>query len=347
MLQLLADPRSGLFFYDITSNGPVGLFANRNHAAILLACCSVIVIYLYRELRLKIRPALPYLAAFFALCILTNPSPAGLLALGMAAVICAVLQFSTKVRSRRPEREAKRLLRDRKIYAKLRLLAAEGEQRHARFDEPIEPLSVYYGKQSRPASWELSPFPMGKQANGRPMPQWEDLSQWMKVNVAVIVGFEWELLTFNINLHPELETELTRQGNVRKKLAERVRKHVGRSIGFRREYYSVLEGHAKLTGAKTHLNMHGTIAIRAGDSVKILMAALARAAGHDIGKRKRIPRAVHSQWFTVIRAAYANYLFKFARRRDPRLDERRLVMSQEMTQAAKMFWNDVARPELS
>lgn len=248
---------------------------------------------------------------------------------------------------RRREREAKRLLRDRKIYAKLRLLAAEGEQRHAQFDEPIEPLSVYYGKHSRPASWELSPFPMGKQANGKPMPQWEDLSQWMKVNVSVIVGFEWELLTFNINLHPELETELTRQGHVRTKLSERVRKHVGRTVGPRREYYFVLEGHEKLTGAQTHLHMHGAIAVRAGDNVKALMDALARAAGHDIGKRKRIPRAVHSQWFTVIQAAYANYLFKFAKRPDPRLDERRLVMSQEMTQAAKMFWNDIARPELS
>ncbi|MFI8667200.1 O-antigen ligase family protein [Qipengyuania sp. NPDC077410] len=100
LLQLFADPRSGLFFYDITSNGPVGLFANRNHAAVLLACCSVIAIFLYRELHLKIRPALPYLAAFFALCILTNPSRAGLLALGMAAVICTVLQFSTKMRGR-------------------------------------------------------------------------------------------------------------------------------------------------------------------------------------------------------------------------------------------------------
>lgn len=100
LLQLFADPRSGLFFYDITSNGPVGLFANRNHSAVFLACCCVMAIYLYRELPSKISPALPYLAAFFALCILTNPSRAGLLALGIAAVTCAVLQFSTKVRGR-------------------------------------------------------------------------------------------------------------------------------------------------------------------------------------------------------------------------------------------------------
>ena len=179
------------------------------------------------------------------------------------------------------------------------------------------------------------------------MPQWEDLSQWMKVNVAVIVGFEWELLTFNINLHPDLESDLTQQGKLRQTLSERVRKHLGRSVGPSREYYFILEGHEKLAGAATHLHLHGAIALRTGDNVKALMNALAKAAGHDIAKRSRIPRAVHSQSFQVIQAAYANYLFKFARRPDPRLDERRLVMSRGMTQAAKMFWNDIARPELS
>lgn len=38
MLQMLGDPRSALYFYDITNNGaPVGLFANRNHQAVFLA----------------------------------------------------------------------------------------------------------------------------------------------------------------------------------------------------------------------------------------------------------------------------------------------------------------------
>lgn len=95
LLQMFADPRSGLFFYDITSNGPVGLFANRNHAAVFLACCLLITIYLYKNSHLKVRPALPYIAALFAVCILTNPSRAGLLALGIAAVIGAGTTRST------------------------------------------------------------------------------------------------------------------------------------------------------------------------------------------------------------------------------------------------------------
>jgi O-antigen ligase len=39
VLQILGDPRGSLYFYRITNNGAaVGLFANRNHAAVLLAC---------------------------------------------------------------------------------------------------------------------------------------------------------------------------------------------------------------------------------------------------------------------------------------------------------------------
>lgn len=167
------------------------------------------------------------------------------------------------------------------------------------------------------------------------------------MNLAVIVCFEWDLLTFNINLHPELESDLVQHGGVRQRLSERVRKHVGRSTGIGREYYFVIEGHRKKTGAQTHLHMHGAIAMRSGEDAKDVMEALAKAAGHGTGRRHRVSRAVHSEWFKIVQAAYANYLFKFVKRPDPRLDERRLVMSRAMTQAAKMFWNDIARPELS
>lgn len=80
------------------------------------------------------------------------------------------------------------------------------------------------------------------------MPQWEDLSQWMKVTIATVVCHEWELLTFNINLHPDLEADLVATGKVRQRLSERVRKHVVRSLGAGREYFFVIEGHSKWTG---------------------------------------------------------------------------------------------------
>ncbi|WP_394700043.1 hypothetical protein [uncultured Parasphingorhabdus sp.] len=244
-------------------------------------------------------------------------------------------------------REAKRLLRDREIVRKLRLLVTEAERRHAQFGEAIEPLSVFYGKEDKPASWDLTPFPLGKQGNGKPMPQWEDLSQWMKVTMATIVCNEWDLLTFNINLHPGLELELVAKGKVRPHLSERVRKHLSRSIGVGREYFFVIEGHSKNSGTPTHLHMHGAIATYDAAERRKIENALAKSAGHDVRGNSRIPRAVHLDWFKVMQIAYPNYLFKFTLRDDPRLDSRRLVMSRSMTQAAKMFWNDIARPDLS
>lgn len=248
----------------------------------------------------------------------------------------------TGQRSRRG-RELRRLVRDRKIFAKLRLLATEGERRHAMFEEPVEALSVFLGKEDRPASWELSPFPMGNQDNGKPMPQWKDLSQWLKVTMATIVCNEWDLLTFNINLHPDLEAELVLAGSIRPRLAERVRKHVSRALGAGREYFFVIEAHSARSAAPTRLHVHGAIALRDVAEAATIKDVLAKAFGHDVHGRQRMRRAVHTEMFYKMQAAYPNYLFKFRTRRDPRLDERRLVMSRAMTQAASMFWADISR----
>ena len=233
-------------------------------------------------------------------------------------------------------------MRDRKIFAKLRLLVAEGERRHALFGEPVEALSVFFGKEEHPLSWNLSPFPMGNQDNGKPMPQWKDLSQWMKVTMATIICDEWDLLTFNINLHPDLEAYLIATGSVRVRLAERVRKHLSRALGAGREYFFVIEAHSRRSSAPTYLHAHGAIALREVSEVANIEKALAKAFGHDVRGSRRIPRAVHTEMFYQMQSAYPNYLFKFRTRQDPRLDERRLVMSREMTQVASIFWTDIS-----
>lgn len=243
---------------------------------------------------------------------------------------------------RRRSREAKRLARDRKIHAKLRHYVIEAKRRHDQVVEEIEPLSVFYGKERLPEGLTASPFPMVLQDNGRPMPQWKDLSQWMKVTMATIVSHEWDLLTFNINLHPELEAELVAKGQVRPGLAERMRKHLSRSVGPGREYFFVIEGHSQGTSQPTYLHIHGAIAMRDGDAEKDVRMALAKAAGQEVHGRSKMQRAVHTKWFETFRVAYPDYLFKFRTRRDPRLDDTRLVMSRGMTQAASMFWSDIA-----
>jgi hypothetical protein len=177
------------------------------------------------------------------------------------------------------------------------------------------------------------------------MPQWEDLSQWMKVMMATMACHQWDLLTFNIHLHPDLERELVASQSVRPVLAERVRKHLTRAIGPGREFFFVVEGHSKDTLAPTILHIHGAAAIyRAGEANRV-ETAIAAAAGHGRGASKQ-RRAVHSKPFTTLQAAYGDYLFKFAKQFDARLDERRLVMSQSMTRAARDLWIDITRPQL-
>jgi hypothetical protein len=248
-------------------------------------------------------------------------------------------------------RENRRVARDKKIFGFLRRMVSLAEHLHQDHGEPIEPLSVFYGKPEFDADpnipWdaELTRFPIGVQENGKPMPQWEDLSQWMKVMMATMVGHQWDLLTFNIHLHPDLERDLVAAQSVRFKLAERVRKHLGRAVGMGREFFFVIEGHSKDTLTPTFLHIHGAAAVyEAGDADRI-ETAIAGAAGHVRGASKQ-RRAVHSAPFTTLRAGYGDYLFKFAKQFDPRLDDRRLVMSNSMTSAARDLWIDITRPHL-
>jgi hypothetical protein len=243
----------------------------------------------------------------------------------------------------RVARENKRLARDRKIFGILRRSVAIAEHMHQVVDEPVEALSVFYGKQELP--WQLTPFPIGVQDSGRPMPQWEDLSQWLKVMIATMLGHQWDLLTFNIHLHPDLEAQLVASGQLRAKLAERVRKHVTRVVG-KREFFFVIEGAQKGTGDPVILHMHGAVCAYEPGEAQRLQEALARAAGHNVAGRRQTPRAVHTKWFEVIRVAYVDYLFKFAKKFDSRLDHKRLVMSHPMTAAARDLWIDITRPAL-
>lgn len=252
---------------------------------------------------------------------------------------------------RRRGRENRRVLRDRNIYSFLRRMIATAEHLHTVHGEAIEPLSVFYGKPEFEANphipWdaELTPFPIGIQENGRPMPQWEDLSQWMKVMIATMACHQWDLLTFNIHLHPDLEHQLVAAQSVRPVLAERVRKHLGRAVGGGREFFFVIEGLSKNTFAPTFLHIHGAAAIYQAGETDRVEAAVAAAAGHIRGASKQ-RRAVHSEAFTTLQPAYADYLFKFAKQFDPRLDDKRLVMSRPMTAAARELWIDITRPEL-
>ncbi|MCA0911017.1 O-antigen ligase family protein [Qipengyuania gaetbuli] len=96
VLQLFSDPRSGLYLYEITNRGsPVGLFANRNHQAVFLACCALICTHLALRSSLTGRKNW---VALYASCglllgvgVLINGSRAGLFALLMVMIMSAAV----------------------------------------------------------------------------------------------------------------------------------------------------------------------------------------------------------------------------------------------------------------
>lgn len=106
IVQLFADPRSGLFFYEITNNGSaVGLFANRNHHAVFLACCLLISLSLMQHADERRFPWIKWSMAaagvFLALAIITNASRAGIIALCMSLFLGALMLGIERLRARK------------------------------------------------------------------------------------------------------------------------------------------------------------------------------------------------------------------------------------------------------
>jgi len=236
-------------------------------------------------------------------------------------------------------REAKRLNRDRKIYRILRRLRLTSELFHRLYREPIEPLSVYVGKADPEQGEKLTAFPIRYQPSGRPMPQWDDLSAWMKVQLAIMAMNNWRVQTFNIHIHPDLESAWVAAGkDPRVMMRDRMRREFDNHLHPRLDWFFIIEGWSKRTKSETVLHVHGAAAsFEPGDDKKIMEAA-ARAAGHGLKGFSITPRAIHGRTFTHERAGYADYLLKASRRRDDRLGQRRLTMSRSMVAGAREFW---------
>jgi hypothetical protein len=111
VLQLSSDPRSAIYFYKITNSGSaVGLFANRNHHAVFLACCVLISLYLMRPLSQRLpnwkRWSLAGSVVFMTLAIVANGSRAGLIALFLVILIAAIAAVLERSRFTRRDSSA-------------------------------------------------------------------------------------------------------------------------------------------------------------------------------------------------------------------------------------------------
>jgi hypothetical protein len=251
------------------------------------------------------------------------------------------------IRAKR-RREAKRLLRDRKIYRFLQFKVRVAKAYRSLFKRPIEPLSVYIDDQDHRHAKVLSPFPIRNlpraefpQSSHRPMPQWNDLSRWLKMQLAVMLMDEWTFQTFNIHIHPDLEKEWVKESrDVRVMMRDRLRRELDKLVRPGLEHFFVIEGWSKLTRAPTMLHIHGAAAIYPGEprDARNIMLAAGRAAGHGLKGYSRRKRAVHGQMFTRAGPRYINYLLKAVNRKDDRLNDRRVTMSRSVVKATRELW---------
>lgn len=137
-----------------------------------------------------------------------------------------------------------------------------GEVWHGNLQEPIEPLSVYLGKPGHRYNKVLTPFPVGQQLNGGAMPQWHDLSPWLKMQLAVMLLDQWQFQTFNIHIHRDLEEDWVKEErNVRATMRDRLRRELDKIVRPGLEHFFVIEGWSKKDKKPTLLHIHGGAAI--------------------------------------------------------------------------------------
>lgn len=242
-------------------------------------------------------------------------------------------------------RLARKLVRDRKIYRILRSAVGHSKNRHRLLLEPIEPLSVYGGKQDHPRGDKLTVFPITHQANGAKMPSWNDLTPWLKAQVLVMSFNEWHLQTFSVHLHRDLEDDCLKRGlDSRIVIRDRLRKRLRKLLPRRPEYFFVIEGWSKKSKAKVPLHIHGGIFLEDPSEGPAVMEAVAKACGQGLRGAKPEPRAVHGRLFWREGPRYVDYLFKSVRKPDDRLNRRRLHLSQEAVGAGREMWGLMTEP---
>lgn len=102
--QVAFEDASNLYFYAVTNHGTaVGLFANRNHNAVFLACCFLICLLriggLEGDRAINARIAIAAAMTLLICGIMVNSSRAGLLSLALALLVFMASQVIRRVRS--------------------------------------------------------------------------------------------------------------------------------------------------------------------------------------------------------------------------------------------------------
>lgn len=242
-------------------------------------------------------------------------------------------------------RLARQLLRDRRIYRKLRHAVLWSKHWHDLYREPVEALSVYAGVPGHRHPRKLTAFPVTTQDNGHKMPGWDDLSAWLKCQVLVMALEQWHLQTFTVHLHKDLARHCAdSRKDPREVIRDRMRKRLKAALGRSPEFFFVVEGWSKARKVQVKLHIHGAVFMDGPSEEAKVMDAIAKACGQGLRGVKRERRSVHGKLYWRDGPRYVDYLFKSVKRPDDRLSRRRSHMSREAVGAAREMWGLMTEP---
>lgn len=148
-----------------------------------------------------------------------------------------------------------KIARDQKLHGKLRdAIRAIALHPTARIHRKMLP-TLY-------KRYRGTPFPL-KQRNGRGVPDWRQLSPWMKVQIASLCLLEKGTVVFRAHLHEETEARLQSDepDTLRKYFRDRIARCAREEFGVVPYFWFVIENRTQSGASVTRPHIHGEIEI--------------------------------------------------------------------------------------
>jgi hypothetical protein len=208
---------------------------------------------------------------------------------------------------------------------------------------PREPYVVYTDFDQTYLSTETDP---------RHLPKWEDLGEYLKLQLLFLIALEERGFAFTVNVRPDLEAKWIGGG---KRPMDRVNREIAKALKVggidKLAFAYIVEGKTKSGTSRTKLHLHGIFfADDPSIATKFKVAMERSIASHPKGKVAagfaphsgpaiKIERAYEINAYKPTgRGRWFHYIAKNVMRWDTRLMGRRVFISREATQTAKALW---------
>jgi hypothetical protein len=178
------------------------------------------------------------------------------------------------------------------------------------------------------------------------LPEWDDLTEYMKLQVGAMATITFRGYSFTSEIHPAQLAKWVARGTVHDRVVERLQDEL-RARGFSGLPLAfVLEGRSKSGKSRTKIHVHGfVIPDTPHEMTRFKLAVIdawhtARGESKLLEKRAWDAEPAYDKDTGDGRGwgRWVGYLVKNARRYDARIKGRRVYISQSMTQVAREFW---------